>query len=45
MHACPESEELDLNPVMVLPAGAMAVDARVRVGGGRAADTGRRIRH
>jgi acetyl coenzyme A synthetase (ADP forming)-like protein len=28
---CPEIRELDLNPVLVLPRGARAVDARVRV--------------
>jgi acetyl coenzyme A synthetase (ADP forming)-like protein len=31
LEACPEIEELDLNPVIVSPAGAVAVDARVRV--------------
>jgi acyl-CoA synthetase (NDP forming) len=30
--ACPEIEELDLNPVIVTTTGAWAVDARVRVG-------------
>ena len=29
---CPEIQELDLNPVIVLQHGACAVDARVRVG-------------
>lgn len=29
---CPEIQELDLNPLMVLPEGASAVDVRVRVG-------------
>ena len=28
---CPEIQELDLNPVMALPAGAVVVDARIRV--------------
>jgi acetyl coenzyme A synthetase (ADP forming)-like protein len=29
---CPEIQELDLNPVKVLPSGACVVDARVKVG-------------
>ena len=29
---CPEIQELDLNPLMVLPEGVSAVDVRVRVG-------------
>lgn len=29
---CPEIQELDINPLMVLPEGASAVDVRVRVG-------------
>jgi acetyl coenzyme A synthetase (ADP forming)-like protein len=33
--ACPEIEELDLNPVIVTTAGAWAVDVRVRVGPGQ----------
>ncbi len=28
----PQIREMDLNPVLVLPKGAVAVDARVRVG-------------
>ena len=32
LETCPEIEELDLNPVLVSPNGAVAVDARVRVG-------------
>ena len=32
LTACPEIVELDLNPVIVTPSGATAVDARVRVG-------------
>jgi len=31
LETCPEIEELDLNPVLVSPDGAVAVDARVRV--------------
>jgi acyl-CoA synthetase (NDP forming) len=32
VEACPEIAELDLNPVMVCPRGALIVDARVRIG-------------
>jgi acyl-CoA synthetase (NDP forming) len=45
MHACPEIRELDLNPVMVLPAGAVIADVRIRAGSARAIPSGRRIRH
>ncbi|HTO76749.1 MAG TPA: GNAT family N-acetyltransferase [Thermoanaerobaculia bacterium] len=31
IDACPQIREMDLNPVLVLPKGAVAVDARVRV--------------
>ena len=30
---CPEIQELDLNPVKVLPGGVSAIDVRVRVNG------------
>ena len=33
VEACPEVEELDLNPVLVSPDGAVAVDTRVPVSG------------
>ena len=42
LHACPEIQELDLNPVMVLPSGAMAADVRIRVGRRSPAPAGRR---
>ena len=45
LHACPEILEMDLNPVMVLPAGALAVDVRIRIGSARRVVPGRRIRH
>ena len=45
LHACPEIREMDLNPVMVLPAGAVVADVRIRVGGARPVVPGRRIRH
>ena len=32
VEACPEILELDINPVKVLPTGACAIDARIRVG-------------
>jgi acetyl coenzyme A synthetase (ADP forming)-like protein len=31
LEACPEIQEVDLNPVMVLERGALAVDTRIRV--------------
>ena len=40
---CPEIQELDLNPVMVLRDGAVAADIRVRVGPRVSAARGRRI--
>jgi acetyl coenzyme A synthetase (ADP forming)-like protein len=45
LHACPEIREMDLNPVMVLPAGVVVADVRVLVGPVRPAAAGRRIRH
>jgi acyl-CoA synthetase (NDP forming) len=32
LELCPEIQELELNPLKVLPQGARAVDIRVRVG-------------
>ena len=32
LDVCPEIEEMDLNPVMVLRKGALVVDARIKVG-------------
>ena len=32
IEACPEILELDINPLKVLPKGACALDARIRVG-------------
>jgi hypothetical protein len=45
LHACPEILEMDLNPVMMLPAGAIVADVRILVGAPRPAAAGRRIRH
>jgi acetyl coenzyme A synthetase (ADP forming)-like protein len=45
LHACPEIREMDLNPVMVLPAGAIVADVRIRLGAARPAAASRRIRH
>jgi acyl-CoA synthetase (NDP forming) len=42
--AAPEIQELDLNPVMVLPSGACAADVRMRVGLGQAR-SGRRVEY
>jgi acetyltransferase len=45
VHACPDILELDLNPVMALPSGAVAVDVRIRVGRRAPTSGGRRIRY
>jgi acetyl coenzyme A synthetase (ADP forming)-like protein len=45
LHACPEIREMDCNPVMVLPSGAVVADVRILVGAARPAAPGRRIRH
>jgi len=45
LHTCPEIREMDLNPVMVLSAGALVADARVRLESKPAAPAGRRIRY
>jgi len=36
LDICPEIQELDINPLLVLPAGVCALDARVRVAAKRA---------
>ncbi len=43
VDACPEIQEMDLNPVMVLPSGAVAADARVRIGPKAPGPKGRRV--
>jgi acyl-CoA synthetase (NDP forming) len=43
MTACPEVQEIDINPLKVLARGAIALDVRVRVGRGGAAAATRRI--
>jgi hypothetical protein len=45
LHACPEIREMDLNPVMVLSAGAMVADVRILLGTPGPSAPGRRIRH
>jgi acyl-CoA synthetase (NDP forming) len=45
LHVCPEIREMDLNPVMVLPDGAIVADVRMLAGTSRPPATGRRIRH
>lgn len=42
VDACPEIQEMDINPLMVLPKGAVAADVRIRVGA-PTQRTGRRI--
>lgn len=32
VDACPEIREMDINPLIVLPRGAVAADVRIRVG-------------
>jgi acyl-CoA synthetase (NDP forming) len=43
IDACPEIHELDLNPVMVLPAGAIAADIRIKAGPRARPAAGRRV--
>jgi acetate---CoA ligase (ADP-forming) len=43
IDVCPEIEEMDLNPVMVLRTGAVVVDARIKVGPIKPAPRLRRI--
>jgi len=45
LHACPDIQELDLNPVMALPSGALAADVRIRVGRRPPPAAGRRIHY
>jgi acyl-CoA synthetase (NDP forming) len=45
IEAAPEIQELDLNPVIVLPSGALVADARIRVGDGRRRTKGRRVEY
>jgi acetyl coenzyme A synthetase (ADP forming)-like protein len=42
---CPEVREIEINPLVVLPRGARALDARVRVAAPRPAPPDRRIRY
>jgi acetate---CoA ligase (ADP-forming) len=43
VDACPEIQEMDINPVMVLGHGAVAADVRVRIGPPAPGPAGRRI--
>jgi acetyl coenzyme A synthetase (ADP forming)-like protein len=43
VDACPEIQEMDINPLMVLQHGAVAADVRVRVGPKAVGPAGRRI--
>lgn len=42
VDACPEIQEMDVNPLMVLASGAVAADVRIRVGAAQQR-TGRRV--
>jgi acetyltransferase len=43
LDACPEIEEMDLNPVMVRRKGAEVVDARIKIGVPPEAHRSRRV--
>jgi acyl-CoA synthetase (NDP forming) len=45
VSVAPEIQELDLNPVMVLPSGARAADARVRLDHPTTVRRGRRVEY
>ena len=45
VSAAPEIQELDLNPVVVLPTGACVADVRLRLQGGTPPRAGRRIQY
>jgi acetyl-CoA synthetase (ADP-forming) len=45
VDAAPEIQELDLNPVVVLPSGARVADARVRVASTERGRPGRRVEY
>jgi acetyl coenzyme A synthetase (ADP forming)-like protein len=45
LAACPEIHEMDLNPVMVMASGVVALDARIKLGAAPPASAGRRIRY
>jgi acetyl-CoA synthetase (ADP-forming) len=45
VDAAPEIQELDFNPVIVLPTGASVADARLRVDVGTRTRRGRRIEY
>ncbi len=45
LDACPEIHELDLNPVIVKESGAVALDARIRLGAKAGPSAGRPVRY
>jgi acetyltransferase len=45
LAACPEIHEMDLNPVIVMASGAVAVDARIKLGRQPPSPADRRIRY
>jgi hypothetical protein len=45
VEVAPEIQELDLNPVIVLPSGARVADARIRVESTHHIHRGRRVEY
>jgi acetyltransferase len=45
LDACPEIQELDINPISVFPHGASALDVRIRVGTAPPRARTRRVRY
>jgi succinyl-CoA synthetase beta subunit len=45
LAVCPEIHEMDLNPVMVMASGVVALDARIKLGPTAPLPAGRRIRY
>jgi acetyl-CoA synthetase (ADP-forming) len=45
VRVAPEIQELDLNPVIVLPSGARVADVRVRLDAATPAKRGRRVEY
>jgi acyl-CoA synthetase (NDP forming) len=45
LAACPEIHEMDLNPVMVMSSGVVALDARIKIGAKAPPPAGRRVRY
>jgi acetate---CoA ligase (ADP-forming) len=45
LHACPEIQEMDINPLNVMTHGVVALDARIRLAEPRTAPPTRRVRY